>query len=146
MPPNSEVPPTSLLLIDGNDTDRNYFAKQLKGRSPDYEILEATDGESGLLLYRSRRIDCVVVALELPDQSGLKVLVDLVPIASRPNVAVVILTNRLQRGLGEIARQNGAYACFVKQFMSGEDLDRAIQRAMAFVGQMPKEDRRNQLL
>jgi DNA-binding NarL/FixJ family response regulator len=141
MSPNSEVPPTSLLLIDGNDTDRNYFAKQLKGRSPDYEILEATDGESGLLLYRSRRIDCVVVALELPDQSGLKVLVDLVPVASRPNVAVVILTNRLQRGLGEIARQNGAYACFVKQFMSGEDLDRAIQRAMAFVGQMPKEDR-----
>ena len=73
MLPNSEVPPTSLLLIDGNDTDRKYFAKQLKGRSPDYEILEATDGESGLLLYRSRRIDCVVVALELPDQSGLKV-------------------------------------------------------------------------
>jgi CheY-like chemotaxis protein len=141
MPPNSEVPTTSVLLIDGNDTDRKYFADQLKGRSPDYKILEATDGEEGLTLYRSRRIDCVVVALELPDQSGLKVLVDLVPMASRPHVAVVMLTNRLQRGLGEIARQNGAYACFVKQFMSGEDLDRAIQRAMAFVGQMPKEDR-----
>jgi CheY-like chemotaxis protein len=142
MPPNSEVPTTSVLLIDGNDTDRKYFADQLKDRSPDYKILEATDGEEGLTLYRSRRIDCVVVALELPDQSGLKVLVDLVPMASRPNVAVVMLTNRLQRGLGEIARQNGAYACFVKQFMSGEDLDRAIQRAMAFVEQMPKEDRR----
>ena len=141
MPPNSEVPPTSLLIIDGNDTDRNYFAKQLKGRSPDYEILEATDGESGLLLYRSRRIDCVVVALELPDQSGLRVLVDLVPMASRPHVAVVILTNCLQRGLGELTRQNGAYACFVKRFMSGEDLDRAIQRAMALVGQLPKKDR-----
>ena len=82
-----------------------------------------------------------MVALELPDQSGLRVLVDLVPLASRPNVAVVMLTNRLQRGLGELARQNGAYACFVKQYMSGEDLDRAIQRAMAFVGNMPKEER-----
>jgi len=141
MPSNADLPTTSVLLIDGNDTDRRYFADQLKNRSRDYKILEATDGESGLLLYRSRRIDCVVVALELPDQSGLKVLVDLVPMASRPNVAVVMLTNRLQRGLGEIARQNGAYACFVKQFMSGEDLDRAIHRAMAFVGQMPKEDR-----
>src|SRR4051812_44691544 len=59
--------------------------------------------------------------------------------ASRPNVAVVMLTNRLQRGLGEVARQNGAYACFVKQFMSGEDLDRAIQRAMAFVEQSPRK-------
>ena len=141
MPPNPDVPTTSVLLIDGNDTDRSYFADQLKDRSPDYQILEATEGEAGLTLYRSRRIDCVVVALELPDQSGYKVLVDLVPIASRPNVAVIVLTNRLQRGLQEIARQNGAYACFVKQFMSGEDLDRAIQRAIAFVGRLPKEDR-----
>src|SRR4029078_12704137 len=88
-----------------------------------------------------RRIDCVVVAFELPDQSGCTVLADLVPLASRPNVAVVMLTNRLHRGLGELARRNGAYACFIKQFMSGDDLDRAIQRAMTFVGLMPKEDR-----
>jgi CheY-like chemotaxis protein len=138
---NPDIPTTSVLLIDGNDSDRAYFATQLTDRSPHYKILEATDGEAGLALYRSRRMDCVVLALELPDQSGYKVLVDLVPIASRPNVAVIVLTNRLQRGLQEIARQNGAYACFVKQFMSGEDLDRAIQRAVAFVGQMPKEDR-----
>jgi DNA-binding NarL/FixJ family response regulator len=141
MPPNPDLPTTSVLLIDGSDADRKYFADQLKGRSPDYKILEASNGEDGLILYRYRRIDCVVVALELPDQSGLKVLVDLVPIASRPNVAVIVLTNRLQRGLREIALQNGAYACFVKQFMSGDDLDRAIQRAIAFVGRMPKEDR-----
>jgi len=141
MPPDPDVPTTSVLLIDGNDTDRANFAAQLKDRSPDYKILEAIDGEAGLILYRSRRVDCVVLTLELPDQSGYKVLVDLVPIASRPTVAVIVLTNRLQRGLQELARQNGAYACFVKQFMSGDDLDRAIQRAMAFVGQRPKEDR-----
>ena len=141
MPPNRERPTTSILLIDGNDTDRRYFAYQLKGRSPEYEVLEAADGEAGLALYRSRRIDCVVVALELPDQSGFKVLVDLVPNARRPNVAVILLTNRLQRGLREIARQNGAYACFMKQFMSKEDLDRAIRRAIAFVVRLPKEDR-----
>jgi len=141
MPPNADPSTTSVLLIDGNDTDRKYFADQLKGISPDYKIIEATTAEEGLTLCRSRRFDCVVLALELPDQSGLVVLVDLVPIASRPNVPVVMLTNRLQRGLGEIARQNGAYACFVKQFMWGEDLHRAIQRAMAYVGWMPKEDR-----
>jgi DNA-binding NarL/FixJ family response regulator len=138
----SNNPRTSVLFIDGNDTDRISFAAQLKNCSSDYDIIEATNGEDGLLLHRLLWIDCVVLALELPDQSGLKVLVDLVPIARRPNVAVVMLTNCLQRGLGDLARKNGAYACFVKQFMSGEDLDRAIQRAIAFVGQMPKEDRR----
>jgi DNA-binding response OmpR family regulator len=113
-----EPPTTFVLFIDGNDTDRKYFADQLKRRSPDYKILEAADGEAGLTLYRSRRIDCVVLELDLPDQSGFKVLVDLVPIASRPNVAVIMLTNGLHRGVREIARANGAYAYFVKRFMS----------------------------
>ena len=137
----SHTPTTSVLLIDANDTDRIRFAAYLKNCCPDYTVFEAIDSESGLDLYRSRQIDCVVLSLDLPDQSGFRVLVDLVPIASRPKIAVIMLTNRLQRGLREIARQNGAYACFVKQFMSGDDLDRAIQRAIAFVGQMPKEDR-----
>ena len=141
MLPNLDLPTTSVLLIDGTETDRTHYADQLKRRSPDYEILEATDGAQGLTLYRSRRIDCIVLALELPDQPGLKVLVEFVPIASRPTVAVVMLTNRLQRGLREIARQNGAYACFVKQYMSGDDLDKAIRRAIAFVEMMPKEER-----
>jgi DNA-binding NarL/FixJ family response regulator len=145
MPPNANLPTTSVLLIDANDSDRAKMAAQLKDRSPDYVILEATDGEEGLLIHRSRQIDCVVVALDLPDQSGFKVLVDLVPIASKPTVPVVMVTSRLQRGLQELARQNGAYACFVKEFMSEYDLDRAIQRAIAFVGQMPKENRRRPL-
>jgi DNA-binding NarL/FixJ family response regulator len=141
---DSARPPT-VLIIDGDAHDRATFVTQLKTRSREYQILEAADGEAGLLLFRSRPIDCVVLALELPDQSGYKVLVDLVPIASRPNVGVVVLTNRLQRGLQQLARQNGAYACFVKQYMSADDLDRAVQRAMAFVGRLPKEDRHRPL-
>jgi len=133
-PANRELPPSAVLLIDGNEADRKYFADQLKRRSPNYKILEATDGEAGLTRYRSRRIDCVVVERELPDQSGFKVLVELVPIASRPNVAVIMLTSSLHRGIRELARENGAYAYFVKRFMSEEDLDLAIQRAIAFVG------------
>jgi DNA-binding response OmpR family regulator len=89
MPQEPDIPATSVLFIDGNDTDRTCFADHLKNCSPDYQILEAIDGESGLALFRTRRIDCVVLALELPDQSGFQVLVELVPIASRPNVAVI---------------------------------------------------------
>jgi DNA-binding NarL/FixJ family response regulator len=141
MLPNSELPTTSVLFIDGSKNQRAHWADQLKHCSLDYEILEASDGQSGLDLYRSRRIDCVVLELGLPDQSGLQTLVELVPIASRPRVAVIVLTQMTERGVSDLARQNGAYACFVKQHTSGEDLDRAIQRAIAFVGQMPKEDR-----
>ena len=137
---NADLPRTTVLFIDANDADRTVFVEELKRRSPDYRILEATDGESGLALYWSQRVDCVVLAVELPDCSGFRILVDLVPIARRPRIAVLMLTSNMRRGLHQIAMQNGAYACFVKQFTSGEDLDRAIQRAMAFVGWMPKED------
>jgi DNA-binding NarL/FixJ family response regulator len=140
MLPNTN-PTISVLFIDANDTERTFFVEELKRRSPHYLILEATSGESGLALYRSQRVDCVVLAIELPDGSGFRVLVDLIPIVRRPSIAVLMLTNNAQRGLHRIAIQNGAYACFVKQFTSGEDLDRAIQRAMAFVGWTPKEDR-----
>jgi CheY-like chemotaxis protein len=138
---NTELPTTSVLFIDGNTADRTFFVEELERRSSDYRILEATDGESGLALCRSQRIDCVVLAVELPDGSGFSVLVDLVPIVRRPSIAVLMLTSNTQRGLHQIAIQNGAYACFVKSFTSGEDLDRAIQRAVAFVGRTPKEDR-----
>lgn len=66
----------------------------------------------------------------------------LVPIASRPQIAVIVLTQMPQRAVWDLAKTSGAYECLVKPCVSGEDLDRAIQRAIAFVGQMPKEDRR----
>lgn len=132
---------TSVLLIDGSKNQRTYWADQLKRCSPDYQILEADDGQSGMEVYRSRRIDCVVLELSLPDQSGFQTLVNLAPIARRPQVAVIVLTHMTHRGVWEVAKQNGAYACLAKKFTTGEDLDKAIQRAIAFVGQIPKEDR-----
>ncbi len=64
-------------------------------------------------------------------------LVDLVPIASRPNIAVLMLTKNTQRRLHQLALQNGAYDCFVKSFTTVDDLE----RAMSFVGRIPKEER-----
>jgi len=68
-------PLTSVLIIDGSKSQRSYWVDQLKRCSPNYEIVEASDGQSGLDLYRSQRIDCVVLELSLPDQSGFETLV-----------------------------------------------------------------------
>ena len=58
---------TTILLIDGHDKDRQFYAKSLKAISPDYVILEAASAPGGLELYNSRSIDCVILELELPD-------------------------------------------------------------------------------
>src|SRR5437868_8184355 len=124
---NSELPPTSVLLIDGFDADRRYFADQLKCCSQDYQIIEAADGQSGLDIYRSRRIDCVVLEIDLPDRSGLEVLMTLIPRASKPRIAVIVLTQVSHPGVWRLTKENGAYAALVKGFTSGQDLDKAIQ-------------------
>ena len=141
MSPNSERPTTSVLLIDGSTNQRAYWADQLKCCSPDYLITEADDGQSGLELCRSKKIDCVVMDLSFPYRSGFELLADLVPIPRKPAVAVIVLTLLGHRTLWALATEYGAYACFHKKHTRGEDLDRAIHRAVELVEQMPKEDR-----
>jgi phosphoserine phosphatase RsbU/P len=145
MPTNSTDVYTTILLIDGNATDRSYFAKQLTDSSSDYLIIEAADGPSGLALYRSQRIDCVVLVLGLPDLSGIRVLLDLVPIVRKPKVAVIALSRLEHAAALAVAKQHGAQECFIKEFTTGAMLDKSIQRSMEFVGLLPKEDRQRPL-
>src|SRR4029078_7545004 len=112
MRPNFELPTTRVLFIDGNAHDRALYVSGLQQCSAGYQIIEAIDGQSGLALYRAQQFDCVVLELALPDQSGFKVLVDLVPRVRRPNIAVIVLTRLTDRGLYALARQNGSYVCF----------------------------------
>jgi len=141
MSPSLERPTTSVLLIDGNDTERRFYADQLRLCSHGYLIAEAADGLSGLIHYQSRWFDCVVLELELPDRSGFEVLIELVPLASKPNVAVIVLTKIAHRELLELAKDNGAHVCLVKKLTSVDDLDKAILRAVACVDLMAKEER-----
>ena len=87
---NPEPSGTSVLLIDANDTERAFYAEALTRCSSDYLILETTSGKSGLDLYRRfPRIDCVVLDISLPGESGVVLLTDLIPIARRPHAAVM---------------------------------------------------------
>jgi len=138
---DTQHPATTVLIIDGNDTDRQYYAHRLRVYSPDYLVVEAKDGETGLTLYRSRSIDCVVLELDLPDISGFQILVDLLPLVKRPQVAVIVLTSLVQQGLHELARKNGAWSCLIKCYTSEEVLDQHIRQAIASVGATSKERR-----
>ena len=132
---------TSVLIVDDNASERTAYAQGLMRCSRDYLILEAADQQEADGHRQSQRIDCVVLELDLPNRSGVALLVNLLPLPSRPNIAVVVLTRSAHRSWWNLAKQVGAHACLFKPYTSAEDLDKAIQRAIAFVGQMPKEDR-----
>jgi hypothetical protein len=53
----------SVLLIDGHEQDRQFYAQQLSLRSADYVIFESRTGQTGR--YQSHETHCVIVELEL---------------------------------------------------------------------------------
>jgi len=133
---------TTILLIDGNDHDRTYYADRLKFCIPDCVVLEAKSGKACLEVYKSRRVDCIVHEVYLSDMSGFELLTSLVPLASWPPVAVVILTHKAVRGLRDLARSNGAQELAVKRLTSGEELAQIVLKAIAIVGPTQKDFRR----
>jgi hypothetical protein len=56
--------------------------------------------------------------LGLRDQSGFQILIELVLIASSPNVAVIVLTQVTHPGLWELAKWTEAYTCLANPFTS----------------------------
>ncbi len=121
----------TVLLIDAHKDDRQYWAQRLLISSPDYVVLEAETGAAGLAICRSQRVDCVVLELTLPDMSGFQALTQLVPRAYDPEPAVIFLSRTKLQPMAELAMRNGAQAYLLKSHISGDDLDRAIRKALA---------------
>jgi len=67
------------------------------------------------------------IGLSLPDRSGFEMRMELILPVSSPRVPVIVLTRIPYRAVCELAKQQGAQACLLKTFTSGEDLDKAIQ-------------------
>ncbi|HKT36052.1 MAG TPA: response regulator [Nitrospira sp.] len=121
------------ILIIGNDEDRQHYVHLLKQSSEQYVVLEAKDGRSGIELYRSQPIDCVILGYDLPDVSSLRVLIQLVPRPRHPKTAVILLSNNPIPGMAVIARNNGAQAYLVKTDVTGDELEAVIRKAIAAV-------------
>jgi CheY-like chemotaxis protein len=131
---------TTILLLDPNNEDRQYWTHRLKTCSENYHVLEAKDAEMGLAIWKTQRVDCVVTELHLPDMSGFQVLMRLNPIGHRSlRTAVVALSHYVLPSITEAAKKLGAQSYLIKSQASEGDLDRAIQKAIARVGQMRTE-------
>ena len=130
---------TTVLLIDPNKDDRQHWTERLKSSSSHYKMVEAKDAETGLALCQSERVDCVVMELHLPDMSGFQVLMRLNPIVRGLQTPVVALSHFILPSIVEAAKKLGAQSYLIKSQASGDDLERAIQKAIARVGVMRQE-------
>ena len=135
----------SILLIDGNLRDREYYAWRLGASQLRYEFVHAATGRAGLDHCARQPIDCVVLELDLPDMPGFEVLAKLARSACHPEMAVVVLTGLPNPYLLELALKNGAQAALQKMTPSGHMLERSILNAIAGV-KRDREVRKGQTL
>jgi DNA-binding NarL/FixJ family response regulator len=129
----------SVLLIDSRNTDRNYYADRLKISSSEYVIFQAASGKTGISVYETVEIDCVVLEIDLADMSGFEVLVQLVP-TRPPKVPVIILTRLTNPFILDLAVKNGALASLYKSSTPGDILDKTILRAVSTIQRHRKKE------
>lgn len=83
------MPPKILIVEDDTDM-RNMLADKLMQR---YEIIQAEDGEQGLLKFQSHHPDLVILDLMLPIMGGFEVLVKIQAESDLSKTPVVIYSN-----------------------------------------------------
>ena len=91
-----------ILLVEDSKPEREALAAVL--RDEGYEVDEAEDGESTMLMLESRRPDLLLLDLRLQGADGFSVLTHLQK--SHNDVPVIVMTgldvNEIQRSMGRL--------------------------------------------
>ena len=101
------------VLIVEDELDVRKFASrvlELEG----YGVLEAEDGERGMALVRSRKVDLILLDLRLPKRDGWSVLAEVKADETLSKIPVVIFTASAERQQREKVFSMGATAWLVK--------------------------------
>jgi DNA-binding NarL/FixJ family response regulator len=127
--------PIRVLLIEDHFLARMALHSVLSGHPQIRIIGEASDGETGISMYRTLRPDVVVLDLRLPRVSGFDVITEIRK--EFPAARIVVLSN--YQGSEDVYRavRSGAIGYLTKD-ASGEELLSAIQNADRNLRYLPR--------
>ena len=81
----------SILLIEDDDLLREALADALTARG--YTVMQATDGEQGVKLFRTGPTDLVITDMVMPNKEGIETIGDLR--REDPNVGIIAMSGGL---------------------------------------------------
>ncbi len=124
-----------VLLVDDSESDRGIYRRYLLGNKDyDYQILEAETLEEGLKVWQSEAPDLVLVDVNLPDGSGLKLLAEIKKNTPPKNIPVIVMTGEGDERIAVRAMQLGAsdylvkdditpsiFCCYVRSAIAGRN-------------------------
>jgi len=85
-------PVRSILLVDDDVETLQLFTRLLTTHPDGYRVLQATNGEEGWNLMKSRSVDLVLLDLAMPGMDGYTFLKEKALQPAWDNIAVIILS------------------------------------------------------
>lgn len=124
----------TLLIVDDSPEDRELYRRYLlRDREYSYTILEATLGQQGLELWQQHQPDAVLVDYRMPDMDGLEFLAQLQPSTQQPCLPVIVVTGQGNEAIAVKAMKSGAQDYIVKEQITPEGLQIAVNGAIETV-------------
>ena len=80
------------VLIVDDEPDSVEYVKAIVSETGDFEVITASDGETGLELARSEKPDLVILDVMMPKKDGFSVFYDLRRETATQDIPVIMLT------------------------------------------------------
>ena len=103
----------TILQIEDNHANR-LLVERVFEKMPEYRLIQASDGESGVGLALDERPDLILVDMGLPDIDGQTVVTLIRQIPELKNTPVVAITAWPEDKAQEIAARYGCDGCITK--------------------------------
>lgn len=87
----TDIPPRTLLYVEDNP-DNLLLVEELMVRRPDFCLVSARDGGSGIALARASRPDVILMDINLPGMSGIEALRILAQDPATAHIPVIALS------------------------------------------------------
>ncbi|MEH2217367.1 MAG: PAS domain-containing protein [Nostoc sp.] len=124
----------TLLIVDDSPEDRELYRRYLlRDREYSYTFLEATLGRQGLELWQQHQPDAILLDYRLPDLDGLEFLAKLQPSTQQPCLPVIVVTGQGNEAIAVQAMKAGAQDYIVKEQITPEGLQIAVNGAIETV-------------
>jgi CheY-like chemotaxis protein len=101
--------PPTILIIEDHTSVRTLLARVLEDAG--YQVYEAANGREGLERFRAQPVDLVITDLEMPEMTGLEVILELT--RAFLDVKVIAMSGHSAHELS-MAKLLGARQTFVK--------------------------------
>jgi two-component system cell cycle response regulator DivK len=108
----------TVLYVEDNEFNRK-IVRHLLGRTA-YRLIEATDGEAGVISAREAHPDLIIMDIQLPKQSGLDATRVLRADPATATIPIIVITSFALAGDEEKAREAGAAAYLAKPYSPRE--------------------------